>query len=100
MQCQRKPDVTEGINPEPGYNLVALDTRYLRNWLVSEPTLLPFGKKPVTGVRSTYGKTGPAEIPDSSIRWSPIKAESRGIISRQKLFRNSSAEIPCQPLHD
>ncbi len=88
-----KPDVTEGINPEPGYNLMAQDTRYLRNWLVSEPTPLPFGKEPVTGVRSTYGKTGPAELPDSTSRWSPVKAESRGIVNLSRRYAHKADEV-------
>ncbi|WP_461042043.1 hypothetical protein [Spirosoma harenae] len=87
-----KPDVTEGINPEPGYNLVAHDTRYLRNWLVSEPILLPFGKEPITGVRSTYGKTGPADLPDSTTKWSPIKAESRGIVNLSRRYAHKADE--------
>lgn len=87
-----KPEVTEGINPEAGYNLVTHDTRYLRNWLVSEPTLLPFGKEPVIGELSTYGKTSPAELPDSTTHWSPIKAESRGIVNLSRRYTHKANE--------
>ncbi|AKD58403.1 hypothetical protein SD10_08010 [Spirosoma radiotolerans] len=88
-----KPDVTEGLNPEPGYNIVAHDTRYLRNWLVSAPAVLPFGKEPVIGLQSTYGKTDPAELPDSSTRWSPIKAESRGIVNLSRQYAHKPGEV-------
>ncbi|MBD2702321.1 hypothetical protein IC229_16855 [Spirosoma sp. BT702] len=88
-----KPDVTESINPEAGYNLVAHDTRYLRNWLVSEPVVFPFGKEPVVGVQSTYGKAGPAELPDSTARWSPIKAESRNIVNVSRRYAHKDGEV-------
>lgn len=88
-----KPDVTESLNPEAGYNLIAHDTRYLRNWLVSEPVLFPFGKEPVMGLQSTYGKTGPSELPDSTTRWAPIKAESRGIVNLSRRYTHKANEV-------
>ncbi|WP_338876468.1 hypothetical protein WBJ53_12545 [Spirosoma sp. SC4-14] len=88
-----KPDGTEGLNPEAGYNIVAHDTRYLRNWLVSEPFLLPFGKEPVIGVQSTYGKTGRAELPDSTTRWSPISAKNRNMVNLSRRFAHKDGEV-------
>lgn len=76
-----RPDVTEGINPEAGYNLIEHDTRYLRNWLVSEAKPFPFGNEPVIGLQSTYAKASPAQLPDSTTKWQPIKAEHRGIVN-------------------
>jgi hypothetical protein len=87
-----KPDVTEGINPEAGYNIINNDTRYLRNWLVSEPVLFPFGKEPVIGLQSTYGKTNPAELPDSTTRWTPITAENRGIVNLSRRYAHKANE--------
>lgn len=88
-----KPDVTEGLNPEAGYNLVTHDTRYLRNWLVSEPIQLPFGKEPVIGVQSTYGKTGRAELPDSTTRWSPVSAGSRNMVNLSGRYAHKDGEV-------
>lgn len=88
-----KPDVTEGLSPEAGLNMLQNDTRYLRNWLISEPTLLPFGKEPITGVRSTYGKTGPAELPDSNTHWLPISAERRGMVNVSRRYRHKPDEV-------
>ncbi|GAB3995550.1 hypothetical protein GCM10028807_35990 [Spirosoma daeguense] len=87
-----RPDVTEGINPEAGYNITNHDTRYLRNWLVGEAIPFPFGKEPAIGLQSTYGKTGPAELPDSTTKWSPIKAEHRGIVNLSRRFTHKNNE--------
>ncbi|WP_298609982.1 hypothetical protein [uncultured Spirosoma sp.] len=88
-----KLDATEGLNPEAGYNVLAHDSRYLRNWLVSEPVIFPFGKEPVVGVQSTYGKAGRAELPDSTTRWSPIKAESRNMVNLSRRYAHKDGEV-------
>jgi hypothetical protein len=40
-----KPNVTEGLSAEAGYNSTYNDTRYLRNWMVGPATDFPFGKE-------------------------------------------------------
>ncbi|GAB4016260.1 hypothetical protein [Spirosoma koreense] len=88
-----RPDVTEDVDPKAGYDLTAHDTRYLRNWLVSEPVVFAFGKEPAVGVQSTYGKAGPGELPDSATRWSPIEAGSRNMVNLSQRYAHKAGEI-------
>ncbi|MVM35364.1 hypothetical protein GO755_35405 [Spirosoma sp. HMF4905] len=87
-----KPDATEGLSPEAGYASIYNDTRYLRNWMVSAPVVFPVGKELMLGLFSTYGKVGGSELPDSTTQWSPVKAESRGIINLSRLYSHKDKE--------
>lgn len=75
------PDATEGLSPEPGYISIYNDSRYLKNWQVSAPKDFPLGKDIVMPLPSMYGKLTQSELPDSTTQWTPIQAESRGIVN-------------------
>jgi hypothetical protein len=81
-----KPNVTEGLSAENGYISTYNDTRYLRNWMVSEQKDFPFGKDLVMPLPSMYGKLTASDLPDSNTRWKPIKAEPRGIINLSRIY--------------
>ncbi|MFT3705323.1 MAG: hypothetical protein QM802_23345 [Agriterribacter sp.] len=81
-----KPGVTEGLNPDAGYNSTVNDTRYIRNWMVSASKSFPFGKELVIALPSMYGKLNASDLPDSSTQWSSIKAEPRTIINLSRIY--------------
>lgn len=81
-----KPDAVEGLGPKAGYVYGSNDTRYLRNWLVSPPVDFPFGKEVIMPLPSMYGRLVQSELPDSTVQWSAITAESRGIINLSREF--------------
>jgi hypothetical protein len=70
-----KPGETEGLNPEPGIDPVANDTRYLRKWQVSEPIITEKG----IDFRNSY-------YPGDSANWQDITAERRGLINLSRKF--------------
>jgi len=81
-----KPDSTENLAGDAGYNSVVNDTRYLRNWLVTAAQTFSFGKEIVMPLPSMYGKLQRSELPDSSAQWTPVKAESRAIVNLSRKF--------------
>ena len=70
-----RPDVTEGLFAEPGYDPTHYDSRYLRNWMVTEPISFPFERAIVN-----------ADIPDSTTSWKPIRAEHRSLVNLSRAF--------------
>jgi hypothetical protein len=81
-----KPNATEGLNAEAGYISTYNDTRYLRKWMVGPAVDFPFGKEVVMQLPSMYGTLNKSQLPDSTLQWSPIKAESRGIINLSRMY--------------
>jgi hypothetical protein len=81
-----KPNVTEGLNPEAGYSSTYSDTRYLRSWMVSPPKDFPFGKEIIISLPSMFGTLNKSDLPDSTMQWSAIKAENRGIVNLSRKF--------------
>ncbi len=81
-----KPNATEGLSPDAGYNSTYNDTRYLRNWMVTASKDYPFGKDVVMPLPSMYGTINTSEYPDSATQWQPIKAETRGIVNLSRLY--------------
>lgn len=79
-----KPDVVGNLNPAPGYISTYNDTRYLRNWQVSEAGEFEHGKEiipPFTGSpRKSPG------FPDSTTQWTTLTAEDRGIVNLTRRF--------------
>ncbi|TXF90914.1 hypothetical protein FUA23_03700 [Neolewinella aurantiaca] len=67
------PDVTPGLSPGRGIDLVYNDARYLRNWEVGEPSALPAGSEPTV-------------LPDESAGWSAITAERFGMVNLSRRF--------------
>ncbi|MEP7317221.1 MAG: hypothetical protein ABI921_00715 [Panacibacter sp.] len=81
-----KPKATEGINPVAGYAASYSDTRYLRNWQLSTPKDFPFGKDLIMPLPGMYGKLQQSELPDSTMQWSALTAESRGIVNVSRKY--------------
>ena len=81
-----KENVTEGLNPESGYTSTVHDTRYLRNWKVTEPIDFPFGQELKIPYPSMYGNIVASDLPDSTTIWNPIKAENRSMINLSRKF--------------
>lgn len=81
-----KPNATEGLNREAGYISTCNDTRYLRNWMVGPAVDFPFGKEVIMQIPSMYGTLNRSQLPDSTVQWSPIKAESRGIVNLSRIY--------------
>ena len=81
-----KPNATEGLGAEAGYAATYSDTRYLRNWQLSTPKDFPFGKDLIIPLPSMYGKLQQSELPDSTMQWTPVTAESRAIINVSRKY--------------
>lgn len=79
-----RPDATEGLSPEQGYISAYNDPRYLRNWQVSQATDFAYGKEIVPPLPG--GVSENTSMPDSSTRWTVIKAEDRGIVNLTRLY--------------
>ncbi len=73
-----KPNETGGLSAEAGADITKHDTRYIRNWQVSKPDSLAFGKE-VNGFMLPKGDTG----------WENISAERRGLVNLSRKFGNS-----------
>ncbi|HEU4552206.1 MAG TPA: hypothetical protein VFS25_05205 [Chitinophaga sp.] len=81
-----RPGVVENLDPAPGYISTYNDPRYLRNWLVSPATDFAYGKEVVPVLPYMGPTTAKDELPDSTTRWSPIKAENRGIVNLTRRY--------------
>jgi hypothetical protein len=81
-----KPGATEGLSPEPGYISTYNDTRYLRSWQVSPAQDFPFGKEVVMPLPSMYGTLNASEVPDSSTKWAPLRAETRAVVNLSRIY--------------
>jgi len=81
-----KPNATEALSSESGYITTTGDTRYLRDWMVAPAKDFPFGQEIKFSLPSMYGKLTTSELPDSNTKWSPIKAEARGIVNLTRIY--------------
>lgn len=72
------PNKTEGLSEQPGADLTKHDTRYIRDWQVTKPDSLPFGREPNGFI-----------LPKPSTSWEAIHAERRGLINLSRKFGNS-----------
>jgi hypothetical protein len=81
-----RPDVTEGLDPLAGYISTSNDTRYLRSWKISTPINFPFGKDLVMPLPGMSGTLNASDLPDSTMKWSDLKAEGRAIINLSRKF--------------
>jgi hypothetical protein len=80
-----KPDNSAGNDSTP-YISTYNDTRYLRNWMVTPPQDFPYGKEIVHGLAYMGGTPVKPELPDSTIKWTAIKAEPRGIVNLTRIY--------------
>lgn len=81
-----RPDVVDDLPAVAGYISTYNDTRYLRHWEVSATRDLPQGKDIILPLPYMGGTPAQAELPDSTTQWTPIHAESRGIINLTRKF--------------
>jgi len=81
-----RPDATEGLDPAPGYQPSHNDTRYLRRWQVTPATDFPYGTDVVHTLPYMGGKPVQSQLPDSTAKWTPINAESRGMVNLTRIF--------------
>jgi hypothetical protein len=70
-----KPDSTEGLSPEAGFDPTASDPRYLRKWQVS----VPISTAPNIDFSYDY-------IPNDSMKWEDLSAERHGLINLTRRF--------------
>ncbi len=78
-----RPNVTEGLPSEEGYDPTYNDSRYLRNWSVTEPFDFPFGRDVIS---PSSGSAIDTVLFDSTAIWKPLKAERRALVNLTKLF--------------
>jgi len=76
-----KPGQTGNLSPQAGYHDTYNDTRYILNWEVSPSQDFPFGKDIVMPLPSMHGLLRSSDLPDSTTKWSALKAESRGVVN-------------------
>jgi hypothetical protein len=81
-----RPNANEGLPASPGYQTSANDTRYIRNWELSPQQEFPFGRDIVMPLPSMHGTLNKSELPDSSTKWVPIRAESRAIVNLSRKY--------------
>jgi hypothetical protein len=74
-----RPDVTEGLSAVAGADITKHDTRYIRNWYVSQPDSLPFGRD-VNGFM----------LPKSDSGWESFQSERRGLVNLSRKFGRSN----------
>jgi hypothetical protein len=86
------PNATEGLSPDPGIDLIANDTRYLRKWQVSGPIDFPFGRDIIMPLPGTFGGLEKSELPDSNTTWKPIEAENRGLVNLSRIYKSGTGD--------
>lgn len=76
-----QPNKTGNLSSHIGIDPTHNDPNYLRNWQMSEPIDLPFGRD-VTN----------EELPDSSTIWSPIAAERLGLVNITRKYGRTAQD--------
>ncbi len=80
-----RPGATEGLPSGEGYDPTYNDSRYIRNWSVTDPMDFPFGKDLMRDTpRGSIG-IDPVLF-DSTAVWKPLKAGRRGLVNLTRLF--------------
>ncbi len=78
-----KPNATENLAPNEGYDPTYNDSRYLRNWLVTEPIDFPFGRDVIKPDSGTLIDTA---LLDSTAVWKPLRADRRALVNLTRLY--------------
>jgi hypothetical protein len=73
-----KPNATEGLIPAEGVDPTYNDTRYIRQWAVSQPMPLPKGRELTD-----------EDLPKADASWENIEAERRGLVNLTRRFGKS-----------
>lgn len=81
-----KPNISDGLSFQSGYDATYSDTRYIRNWELSPSREFPFGKDIIMPLPSMNGKLNDSDLPDSTMQWSAIEAERRGIVNLSRKY--------------
>ncbi len=81
-----RPDATEGLPATAGYDPTINDSQYLRDWQVSEPLDFPVERNMVLNLPSMFGTPVESDFPDSTTRWTPIRAEHRALVNLTRPF--------------
>jgi len=69
------PGAVEGLDPKPGPDPTAKDSRYVRAWMVSPVTTLAEGATPDFGKR-----------PMATAEWTPLPAETAGLVNISRRY--------------
>ncbi len=80
------PHATEDIPSTAGYDPTSNDSRYLRNWWVTDPVDFPFGKDLMTQISFNSGVTIDSTLLDSTAVWKPIKADRRSLVNLTRRY--------------
>ena len=81
-----RPDVTENIPSTVGYDPTYNDSRYLREWSVTEPMTFPAGRDVIDIIPRSPGILVDSTLLNSATRWKSIRAERRGLINLTRPF--------------
>mgnify|MGYP003669612302 CR=1 FL=1 len=81
-----RPNATENLPSLAGYDHTANDPRYLRNWSVTGPKDLPFGRDVMLGVPVNPGVAIDSTLLDASTVWKPLRAERRALVNLTRLY--------------
>lgn len=78
-----KPDATEGLESNEGYDPTYNDSRYVRDWSVTVPIDFPFGRDVIVpGANSVIDTV----LYDSTAVWKPLGAERRALVNLTRQF--------------
>ena len=80
------PGETEGLPEQPGIDPAQNDPRYLRNWEVTEPVSLPFGRDVMMGIRFNPGVAIDTMLLNAETTWKPIQAGPRSMLNLTKAY--------------
>lgn len=78
-----KPNATENLASNEGYDPTYNDSRYLRNWLVTDPVNFPFGRDVIN---PDSGTVIDVALLDSTAVWKPLRAGRRALVNLTKLY--------------
>lgn len=81
-----RPNATEDLPSSEGYDPTYSDSRYLRNWSVTDPIDFPFGKDIMRGISRFPSIAIDSILLDSAVVWKPLKAERRALVNLTRLF--------------
>jgi hypothetical protein len=85
------PNAIEGIPSSAGYDPTSNDSRYLRNWWITEPVDFPFGKDLMKQISVSPGVAIDPTLLDSTAVWKPIKAEHRAMVNLTKKYGSTES---------
>jgi hypothetical protein len=70
-----QPGVTDGLEDMAGFDPAANDSRYIRNWSVTTPTLFPKGREVIA-----------SDLPGDEAEWKALSAERQGLVNLSREF--------------